>query len=212
MRKSRAVSTLLLAGSALALSACDSQEEARMYSDVEACVADGGEEAKCREAFEQARTEHAANAPRFRTREECEAELGQGACTPAESQVSGGGGWFMPFMMGYMVSNAFSRMGGGYGYSRPLYADRNGYVYAGRDRVSRFGGNCNPMASNCGGRTAGTAAGRPPPFAGRTTVPRDTFSTAASSRPGGSAVSSQGSRSYGGFGRTGSRAGGFSGG
>ncbi|HYE52990.1 MAG TPA: DUF1190 domain-containing protein, partial [Azospirillaceae bacterium] len=206
-------STLLLAGSALALAGCDSgQEEVRIFSDAQACVADGVDAERCQQAFQDAEAEHLATAPRFPTLGECEQEVGEGACREVRQEVAGGGGssFFMPFMVGYLVSEVIDEVGDAYKrkrYARPLYADRRGYVYSGGNSVTRFGGGCNPAARNCGssgvgsGALVGASTGR---WSARTTVAAD----AVQSRPTAAAptASRSSGRSFGGFGGTGSRA------
>ncbi|MBL8629546.1 MAG: DUF1190 domain-containing protein [Rhodospirillaceae bacterium] len=148
-RKSRYVSVLLAGAAAVALSACDdgtNNMSETIYGDTTTCAQDFGSQA-CADAQNAAKAEHIQQAPKFATKEECEA-AGFSACevVPAGTavtnadgtqtqQASSGGGMFMPMMMGYMMGRM---MGGGMsGPARPVYANRDGYLYTGGTNVGR---------------------------------------------------------------------------
>lgn len=148
MRKSKYVSLLLAGAAAIPLAACDdannAASDATLYADASSCATDFNVEA-CEAAEAAARAEHLASAPKFASKEQCEA-AGFSACeaapaaanTQASTQQSGG--YFMPLMMGYMMGRM---MGGGMAPnmappSRPVYADRSGYLYAGGANVGRM--------------------------------------------------------------------------
>ncbi len=148
MRKSKYV-TLLLAGVAMtALSGCDQHDmtkDATLFSDPAACAQEM-DAADCNKGFDAAKEEHAKEAPKYPTQADCEAAGFQRCEVTAVRNAEGGSSsFFMPMMMGYMMSRAFS--GGGYGYgpgagygggaSRPVYADRNGYLYTGGTTVGK---------------------------------------------------------------------------
>jgi uncharacterized protein YgiB involved in biofilm formation len=138
-----------LAVSAVALlSACDDhtppraaqagvpqgQQQQTVYRNLDACLAQAkdmdGVQA-CRDGYAQA-MEKMAEAPKYETQATCEDVYGPGACVPRSSVVHDGGGWFVPYMMGYMI-------GGGFGHSYsyyPVYVDRYGSTFAGG-----YGGN-----------------------------------------------------------------------
>jgi uncharacterized protein YgiB involved in biofilm formation len=111
MKRSTAI-TLVLAGSttAFALYACN-RPKAETYPDVQACV-DAGRHTRteCEAAFTQAAREHEQSAPHFQNRADCIATYGPNGC---EERESGGGSFFVPLMLGYML-------GHGMGY-HPLY-------------------------------------------------------------------------------------------
>ena len=174
MRKSRYV-TVLLAGAALAaLSGCDDNnvmtgKDETLYPSAEACSAerDAGE---CTAAFETAKAEHVKQAPKFSSKEECEA-AGYQVCEVGQvvnREGGGSGSYFMPMMMGYLMARSFGGGGmiGGYGLppqggpaqtqsapgrsgaatgaatgasagARPVYGDRNGYLYTGGSPIGR---------------------------------------------------------------------------
>lgn len=137
MRKSRYVSVLLAGAAALALSSCNGNgEDNTLYGDPNACAQDFDAQS-CTTAYQAAKDEHVKTAPKFTTKEECEA-AGWAACdiapqTPATIQA-GGGGMFMPLMMGYMMGRM---MGGGGMMGQPVYGNRNGLMFAGGRNVGR---------------------------------------------------------------------------
>jgi len=189
MRKSAYVTTLLL-GSAIALSACsgEQEQEARVYSSIEACAAEQPPEA-CQEAFREATAQHLLTAPRYSTLQACEADVGDGACE-ALQQTAGNGlisNVFVPVMAGYLLAEVVDEVGDALKrrkkVGRPLFANRAGYLYSGGNQVGRLG-DCNPRARNCersgsgfsfiGGATAGRVASgstQPPRWASTVTVP-----------------------------------------
>ncbi len=173
-RKSKYVSVLLAGAAAVALSACDdgnnNMSTDNIYGDTTTCAQDFDAQA-CTDAFNTAKVEHIQQAPKFTTKEECEA-AGFSACeiVPANTtttnpdgtqtqHASSGGGMFMPMMMGYMMGRMMGGgglMGGGAptqggpntapqqagkqgwsGASRPVYANRDGYLYTGNTNVGR---------------------------------------------------------------------------
>jgi uncharacterized protein YgiB involved in biofilm formation len=98
MKKSRSIRLVLLGG-------------AGVYS-----------ESVCLDAKTQSEKDYLAQAPRFSRKEECEKEFGAGNCeTPqaASTASSGGTGFFMPMMMGYMLGNMMG--GGGNRFNAPVY-------------------------------------------------------------------------------------------
>lgn len=144
MRKSRYV-TFLLAASML--SACDQNNQgtdAVLYSDPSSCAKDM-DSGICKTAYDAAQAEHLQQAPKFATQAECEA-AGFQQCEQAQVKTadgSGGGSFFMPMMMGYMMGRMLG--GGGMapqpnapGTARPVYSDRAGYLHAGGAQVGRL--------------------------------------------------------------------------
>lgn len=173
MKRSTAV-TLVLAGSTaiVALYACK-PKAAENYPNVQACV-DAGKhtQSECETAFTQAAEEHARSAPHFQTREDCIAAYGPDGCE--EHPMGGGGSFFMPLMLGYML-------GHGMGY-HPLYQDPRQHgcmVGPGGSRYGQcsggggwFGGGGRGFFG--GGSTApasvGPASGAPAAGGGETTT------------------------------------------
>jgi uncharacterized protein YgiB involved in biofilm formation len=77
-------------------------------------MADLGAKA-CKDAKAAADKTQAADAPRFSQKQQCEQEFGAGNCE--SRQEAGGGSFFMPMMMGYMVGSMLS----GNRFSQPVY-------------------------------------------------------------------------------------------
>ncbi len=139
---------LLLAAAVSAaalLSACDdkqpqrrsqvgtpqAQQEQVVYRNLDACLAQATDMTMvqaCLDGYAQA-TEKMAEAPKYETQATCEDVYGPGNCVPRGSVVQGGGGggWFIPYMMGYMIGGGFGRSTAYY----PVYVDRGGTTYAG---------------------------------------------------------------------------------
>jgi len=132
-----------IAAGGLALSACgDAPAQDAVYASPAQCIEAGVEADICNAEYQEALQAHLRDAPRFDGQAACEAEYGAGRCleTPAAgTQTSGGGGFFVPFMTGYLVSSAISnltnygayssyRNSGGY-RPGPIYTDRSGASY-----------------------------------------------------------------------------------
>ncbi len=112
--------------SALALTGCEEKVDAFQFASVDSCVTSGEfSEAECTTRFARAQEEHARAAPRYQSREDCEAEHGAAACEPqpgqATQQASTGGGLWMPLMIGWMMGRAL----GGPVATQPLYRSPN---------------------------------------------------------------------------------------
>lgn len=132
---SGALRGMLLVSAPLALGACDAEPEvdAASFANVRECVADGGLSAReCEESFQAAVAEQQATAPRYQSLSDCSADWNQ--CQPAPAAaggVSSGGGFFMPFLTGFMVANAIDGLSGRrYSYA-PVYRSRDGGYYSG---------------------------------------------------------------------------------
>ena len=150
MRKSRYISVLLAGAAALGLSSCgrNAEENTTVYGDADTCAQDWDAQA-CTTAYRAAKEEHVKTAPKFTTKEECEA-AGYAACevaseTPTATHA-GGGGMFMPMMMGYMMGRM---MGGGGMMGQPVYGNRNGYMFApGGRNVGQVAPGTTSLAGN----------------------------------------------------------------
>jgi uncharacterized protein YgiB involved in biofilm formation len=120
MKKSRSIRLALLGSASLALVACGDDgappQDAKFFANVQDCSA-VYDEAACRTAKAEADRTLVAEAPRFTRKEECEAQFGAGNCETRQ-EASGGGSFFMPLLMGYMMGNMLS---GPSRYSAPVY-------------------------------------------------------------------------------------------
>ncbi len=121
MKKSRSIRLVLLGGASLALAACgeDLPPDAKFFTDAAECSVAFGDQA-CRKAEAEAQQKLVAEAPRFSRKEECEAEFGPGNCETRQ-EAGGGGSFFMPLLMGYMMGN----MLGGNRFSQPVFRGPN---------------------------------------------------------------------------------------
>ncbi len=121
MKRSRSIALVMMGVSAIALTACEeAQVDANVFQDLEQCIDQpGASRAACEEAFGAAAEQHAAVAPKYTDKADCEADFGAEQCETAPYQTQGGGSVFMPLMMGYMMG---SMLGGGRGFgAQPLY-------------------------------------------------------------------------------------------
>jgi uncharacterized protein YgiB involved in biofilm formation len=166
MRKSRYVTLLLAGAAATTLAGCDQgppPQDMTLYGDTAACARENTPE-ECDAAFAVAKEQHIKEAPKFATKEECEA-AGFTQCEAGQVQTAqgGSGSMFMPMMMGYMMGRMLGGgMGGGAGMgggpatqrqpgaataSRPVYGDRNGFLYSGGSNVGRVAPGTTSLGS-----------------------------------------------------------------
>ncbi len=121
MKRSRYVALLAMGASALALSACgESETPAGVYTSVDQCVADKQfTDDECRKAFETAKEEHKKVAPKYASKEDCEADFGAGKCEESPYRTTSGTSTFMPLLVGYMLGRT---LGGQPAFTpQPLY-------------------------------------------------------------------------------------------
>lgn len=209
-KRSRHVALLLAGATLFTLSACREDEpvDAQSFPDLESCIAASKQnsiwftEDDCRKNFAAAEKEYAETAPRYNSKELCEAEHGAGQCgaDPAQQvqNSGGGGGIFMPMLTGFLLGSMLSR-GGGL-FSQPMVRTADG-------RFSTPAGN-QTFATNRGtGKVPQTAFAKSPTTIGKPPLTpaqvqqRGGFGRSATSRPGGSAIGRTGGtgvRSYGG--------------
>jgi uncharacterized protein YgiB involved in biofilm formation len=125
MKKSSSIRLVLLGSASIALAACGDDgppKDARFFSNLQECSA-VYDTSQCLDAERQAEQSYAQEAPKFSGKEQCEAEFGVGNCENRQAAAdgqqasSGGGSFFMPMLMGYMMGN----MLGGNRYAAPVY-------------------------------------------------------------------------------------------
>ncbi|WP_374440257.1 DUF1190 domain-containing protein [Stella sp.] len=176
MKRSRSIRLALLGTVGLVgLAGCDDTpvaSEGQFFRDASECrkVLDA---ATCDSQFAAAQKEHVRTAPKFATKEQCEAQFGAANCTtaptpdgaqaqgttpgaaPGQQQTaqSGSGGFFMPLMLGYLGGQLMSRMGQP---PQPVYRDAQNRAYSGGAAGGRSIGNWNPS----GGSVATPASAR----------------------------------------------------
>lgn len=154
MKRSRSVALVILGAAAFGLAGCnEEQTEASAFPDKESCLeaaSPGGwfTAQDCEDAFLEAQAVHDETAPRYESRELCEAEHGVGACGGDSASGSGGGGGiFMPLFMGYMIGQA---LGGGRVMSQPVVRSAGG-------GFSTPGGGVKIGNLNSGGKISSSA-------------------------------------------------------
>jgi uncharacterized protein YgiB involved in biofilm formation len=110
----------LLASTALSLGACDNtpeqpktetvNQEEILFKNVDECKAGGQFDAdQCEALAKNAQEEHAKTAPKFNSREACEAEYGAGKCGGVQNQQGGSSGSQMsytPILAGFLIGAA----------------------------------------------------------------------------------------------------------
>ena len=126
--------------------------ENRLFTSVDNCISAGFSQAVCEGEYQTALQRHVAEAPRFDGQAVCEAEFGEGRCTEVAPGTPAAAGasqsFFVPFLTGYLVSSALSRIGSYAAYNTflrsnptyrpdPIYRSRSGVpVTVGRDAVT----------------------------------------------------------------------------
>jgi uncharacterized protein YgiB involved in biofilm formation len=70
------------------------------------CINDPGmTRERCEKKYKEARGQHAAVAPKYSSKVDCQADFGAGKCEQSPYRTSSGGSVFMPLMMGYMMGS-----------------------------------------------------------------------------------------------------------
>ncbi|WGL17803.1 DUF1190 domain-containing protein [Microbulbifer bruguierae] len=96
------VATLLIAG-------CEKEVQGMVYSNPEECSAGGWNTEQCEAEYAEAKALHPQVAPKYVSKEECEADFGDGKCETAPQQTTSGHSVFMPMMMGYLAGQMMNR-------------------------------------------------------------------------------------------------------
>lgn len=159
-KRSNAARIGLLGISALALGACDDQDTAvTFFDDVESCTASaerlGLTTEDCERGFAEAMSEHVSHAPRYEDLALCEEMHGADACARGEETDAGtgGGGFFMPLIAGYLIGNSLANRGSM--AARPLYPTPTGSM------AFSNGANAGPLVSGQTGRASASAMAAP---------------------------------------------------
>ena len=173
MKRSGNIALLLMgvAGVAWTLTDTEAPAEVAVYDAPEQCAADGiysGEQ--CEAEFAKAKTEHANVAPRYNSNRDCFNDFGYNQC---QRVSNGGGSFWMPFMMGYMLA---PRPGVGSVATQPLYRST--------DDPSRYRTASNQAVNGTKGLSKVSATATKPPRMRTKTVARGGFGSRAA-RSGG---------------------------
>ena len=177
MKRTRFIKLAILGGAPLLLAGCEEERQAIVYESVDACISAAQiPEQSCREDYARAEVEHATTAPRYYSSRDCEADFGAGQC----QQNSQSGGFFMPFMTGYMIASLM-RGGGNNWYaspgshsSQPLYRTNGSSTWRTAD---------NTQIGNRSGAT-NVPASSAKPATRAVTMSRAGFGSSASARGG----------------------------
>jgi uncharacterized protein YgiB involved in biofilm formation len=177
----------LALGIAVALTGCSQTEQVKIVKTVEDCVASTELTVEeCEVAYQRALAEAERTGPKYNSANACEAEFGYGQC-----QRSSSGGFFMPFMAGYMVSSLMNHSQQVY---NPVY-HYQGSNSSNRNRIMTADGSILGQNSNGSYTTNKSSVSERKPTVSRT-VSRGGFGSTASAKS--SWGSSSSSRSWGG--------------
>lgn len=110
-RSKKAALVLMVPATTLLLASCGEEREmALVYESPEECSsATFNTPEQCKADYDEAKALHPLTAPKFESQTDCETEFGAGKCEPAPASTSGGSGFFMPMMMGYMMGQMMNR-------------------------------------------------------------------------------------------------------
>lgn len=186
MKRSRSVRLALLGTVGLVgLAGCDDSpvaSEGQFFRDASECrkVLDA---ATCESQFAAAKEQHVKSAPRFATKQQCEAQFGAENCTDAatyetaqapagqapagqtpagqgqQTAQSGSGSFFMPLMLGYLGGQMMSRMGQS---AQPVYRDASNRAYTAGGAAGatpRSIGSWNPSSRSVAGVSSSQRGG-----------------------------------------------------
>jgi uncharacterized protein YgiB involved in biofilm formation len=156
MKRWSSITISMLAGvSVLALTACEEPTvDAAVFENLQQCLDNPDMDPdQCRDNHQAALNQHATVAPKYVSKEDCQADFGDGRCEQAPYQTSTGGSIFMPLMMGYMMG---SMLGG-----RSAVAPQPLYRSAGDSKNFRTADNKNVGAKTGRTQVASSAASRP---------------------------------------------------
>jgi uncharacterized protein YgiB involved in biofilm formation len=139
-RKTFSIKPLSLAVSAALLTACGSDKtDVMVVQSPEDCVNKTSMTIdQCEVAYKEALAEAERTGPRYRSLDDCIADFGPRACY----QPNSSGGFFMPFMAGWMISSAIDGMTNRRYYNpvfQTRYERQGNYVTAGGGYVNYSG-------------------------------------------------------------------------
>lgn len=206
MKRSRTLTLVLMAPAPLLLAGCDNAPDEQVrkgfYTDIAACQADGNAADVCQRAHDAAEKSNVANAPKFKTKEECIAEFGDLCRERVEQAGSSGAGFWSPLMTGFLISQLLSPGRPSYFDASPIYRLRSGqYAQFDDDRRNGFGGGGGGYyGSYSSGGGSATRSYRSVDITPNraVTVSRSGFGSVAAARSGwGGSSSSRGSSSGG---------------
>lgn len=123
-KRSKTARLIMMAPAAgMILAGCGEKPvEVQVFNSPDECAAYYNPPAECKAAFAEAQALHPKVAPRYATKQECEADFGNGQCETApvlaantseqpQQQSQQSSGFFMPMMMGFMAGQMLNRGG-----------------------------------------------------------------------------------------------------
>jgi len=156
MKRWSSISVAMLAGvSVMALTACEEPTvDAAVFESLQQCLDNPDMDPdQCRDNYQAALNQHASVAPKYTSKEDCQADFGTARCEQAPYQTSGGGSVFMPLMMGYMMGSMLS--------GRSRVAPQPLYRSAGDSKSFRTADNKNVGSKTGRTQVANSATSRP---------------------------------------------------
>lgn len=192
MKRSRALTLVLMAPVPVLLVSCDSTPEdltrKGFYTDIAACEKDGNAHDVCQRAFDGANQVNSSKAPRFKSKEECLAEFGD-VCRERSNES----GFWSPLMTGFLLSQLLSP-GRPVSYidSNPIYRLRSGQYTQYDPNFGSGGGGFTSYGSSA--RAFHSVSATPNRAV---TVSRSGFGSVASARSGWGGRSSSAAHSSG---------------
>ena len=114
---------MMVPAAGMVLAGCGEKPvEVQVFNTPDECAAYYNPPAECQAAFAEAKALHPQVAPRYNSKQECEADFGNGQCETApvlaantteqtNSQSQQSSGFFMPMMMGFLAGQMLNRGG-----------------------------------------------------------------------------------------------------
>lgn len=121
MKRSRSIGLVTMGAGMIALTACEEPPvDALVFDSLQQCLADNDlTREQCEANYQEALRGHVATAPKYASKQACEADFGTEKCEQAPQQTQSGGSVFMPLMMGYMMGSMLAGRSGV--ATQPLY-------------------------------------------------------------------------------------------
>jgi uncharacterized protein YgiB involved in biofilm formation len=176
MKRSKVLKLAVLGAAPMLLVGCEEEQRpALVYESMQACISAAQlPEQTCRVDYAAAEAAHVATAPRYLSSADCQADFGSGQC----QQNVQSGGYFMPFMTGYMIASMMQGGAGNWqntpgGHSaQPLYRTSGSNTWRTADNTQ--------IGSRSGAISVPKSSAQPPTRA--VTMSRSGFGSSASAR------------------------------
>lgn len=170
MKRSKSVQLVAMGTGLLLVAACDEAKvDTAIFETAKQCQSLGFSAEECQANYEAARQSHVAVAPKYASKENCEADFGAAQCETAPQKTASGGSVFMPLMMGYMMGSMMN--GNRTATAQPLYRSAD-------DRASFRTADNRNVGANTGRVQVASSAAAAPSLKTRT-ISRGGFGTSA---------------------------------